>query len=392
MPRHDITLNLPGFTVKKIRGYDPVFYIVNYRRVVRCPHCCSKDLRKKDKYLREVEHVPIGERRSVLLLESYKYHCRNCKRYFRQRFEGILPWQRSTEPFKKYIYHLHKEGLSRSSLSKSFKKSDNTICKFYNYVYNLEIKKLKNISLPRVLGIDEHYFSKRNKIYATTFCDLSKKRIFDIAEGKSSKDLSSYLNSLKGKNQVKVVCMDLSSSYKSIVKKHFPQAQIVVDRFHVVKLAIYRLIQTATTLSPSLKDEKGIIILLRKNRCNLTANQKERLDMYLKENPVVKSVYEHKEEWVELLNKKKMTRRGARPLAYKFFELLDKLKQLPVNPAKQLYKTLDKWKEEIARMWRFSKNNGITEGFHRKMKLIQRAAYGFKTFDNYRKRVIVSCR
>ena len=41
-------------------------------------------------------------------------------------------------------------------------------------------------------------------------------------------------------------------------------------------------------------------------------------------------------------------------------------------------------------MWRFSKNNGITEGFHRKMKLIQRAAYGFKTFDNYRKRVAQS--
>ncbi|RJT39180.1 transposase, partial [Legionella taurinensis] len=40
--------------------------------------------------------------------------------------------------------------------------------------------------------------------------------------------------------------------------------------------------------------------------------------------------------------------------------------------------TLDSWKEEIVRMWRFSKSNGITEGFHRKMKLIQRRAYGFK--------------
>ncbi len=35
-------------------------------------------------------------------------------------------------------------------------------------------------------------------------------------------------------------------------------------------------------------------------------------------------------------------------------------------------------------MWRFNKSNGITEGFHREMKLIQRHAYGFENFKNYR--------
>jgi transposase len=45
-------------------------------------------------------------------------------------------------------------------------------------------------------------------------------------------------------------------------------------------------------------------------------------------------------------------------------------------------------------MRRFIKNNGIkgiTEGFHRKMKLIQRRAYGFRNFNNYRLRVIAQC-
>ncbi|MGL5742571.1 MAG: transposase, partial [Legionella sp.] len=42
-------------------------------------------------------------------------------------------------------------------------------------------------------------------------------------------------------------------------------------------------------------------------------------------------------------------------------------------------------------MWRFSKSNGITEGFHRKMKLIQRRAYGFRKFENYRVHVKVLC-
>jgi transposase len=55
-------------------------------------------------------------------------------------------------------------------------------------------------------------------------------------------------------------------------------------------------------------------------------------------------------------------------------------------------KTFHQWQEEIARMWRFTKSNGITEGFHRKMKLIQRRAYGFRNFENYRTRVRVLCK
>jgi len=61
------------------------------------------------------------------------------------------------------------------------------------------------------------------------------------------------------------------------------------------------------------------------------------------------------------------------------------------QPLSALGKTLSSWKEKIARMWRFSKSNGITEGFHRKMKLIQRRAYGFRNFENYRVHVKLLC-
>ena len=56
-----------------------------------------------------------------------------------------------------------------------------------------------------------------------------------------------------------------------------------------------------------------------------------------------------------------------------------------------LGETLDNWKEEIACMWRFTRNNGITEGFHNKMETISRVAYGFRNFENYRRRVKVVC-
>lgn len=74
-----------------------------------------------------------------------------------------------------------------------------------------------------------------------------------------------------------------------------------------------------------------------------------------------------------------------------FLSFVKQLKQQPLKPLQTLGKTLYQWREEIVRMWRFTKSNGITEGFHRKMKLIQRRAYGFKNFENYRIRVKVLC-
>jgi transposase len=71
--------------------------------------------------------------------------------------------------------------------------------------------------------------------------------------------------------------------------------------------------------------------------------------------------------------------------------LIGTLQTSGLEPAVTLAKTLSDWTEEIVRMWRFSPNNGITEGFHRKMKLIQRRAYGFRSFHNYRLRVIAQC-
>jgi len=52
---------------------------------------------------------------------------------------------------------------------------------------------------------------------------------------------------------------------------------------------------------------------------------------------------------------------------------------------------LHAWREEIAVLWRFTRNNAITEGFHTKMEVLQRQAYGFRNFENYRLRVQVLC-
>lgn len=74
-----------------------------------------------------------------------------------------------------------------------------------------------------------------------------------------------------------------------------------------------------------------------------------------------------------------------------FLNFIEQLENIGFDAMKTLGKTLRSWATEILRMFTVPYSNGITEGFHRKMKLIQRRAYGFKNFENYRLRVIVLC-
>ena len=81
-----------------------------------------------------------------------------------------------------------------------------------------------------VLGIDEHTLHKKQR-FATTFCDLRNHKIFDIVPGKSEKDLLPFLARLQGREKVKVVCIDLSSPYRRLIQRWFPNARIIADRF-----------------------------------------------------------------------------------------------------------------------------------------------------------------
>ncbi len=73
-------------------------------------------------------------------------------------------------------------------------------------------------------------------------------------------------------------------------------------------------------------------------------------------------------------------------LARCLLEAIDQVRQAGLPPLDQRGETLYCWREEIARMWRFSRNNAITEGFPNRMEAISRQAYGFRDFENCRRK------
>ena len=107
MPKYNVILNLPGFSIKKVSGYQPIVMELSYNRLPRCARCHSKAVRKKDSYNRTIHHEPIGHRRVLLRFKAYKLFCNECRRYCNQQFPGINKYQRSTERLQGQIFYQH---------------------------------------------------------------------------------------------------------------------------------------------------------------------------------------------------------------------------------------------------------------------------------------------
>ena len=390
MPNTHRILNLPGFTIKNVSGYKPLVLDVNYTRISRCGRCNSKRVRIKDSFIRTVKHETIGHIPTVLRLKAHKFYCHACKRYSNQQFPGIAKYQRATERVRAQAFFQHTQGISQKTVASNLRVGIATVERWYQYRYQLESGETSNSACPTVLGIDEHFFRQKQG-FATTFCNLKKHKIYDVVKGKSERSLRDYLSQLKGKEEVKIVCMDLSPSYRSIVSRYFPNAMIVADRFHVIRLMQHQFIMTYRTLAPDIKHNRGIMAILRKHPSKLSAKQINRQQRFFDDNPIIKILYDMQIKLHKLLMNKTCHAKKCKRLIPELLHIVKQLKESSFERLNALGRTFTSWLEPIVRMWRFSKTNGITEGFHRKMKLIQRRAYGFRNFENYRTRVKVLC-
>jgi len=97
--------------------------------------------------------------------------------------------------------------------------------------------------------------------------------------------------------------------------------------------------------------------------------------------PGLEAIHGFKQDLVRLLLTKKCNADKCRELIPVFLDYIYKLKESAVLPLITLDKTLESWSEEVARMFRFTKSNGILQGFHNKMKMISRRSYTFREWN-----------
>jgi len=383
-----------------LRGYEVVGFddslkpaLLRVEPSTRPTHClcCGADrLHSKGRYQRRVRHLEAFGRPVLLRIQCRRYRCLRCAKSFVQPLPGIVSGRQSSEPYRQRIYQQHRDGISGRVLAHCARLGSATVERIYHQFTQRKAAERESLVCPTVLGIDEHSVHTGQR-FATTFCNLRTHCVFDVVEGRRTEDLEAFLMRLKGRDAVKVVCIDLSSSYRYLIRRYFPKAKIVADRFHVVRMVQHHFMELFRALEPEIKYERGSLAALRTKPVNLTEKRRFKLRQLFAQNPALEPIYEQMQKVLRLLRRKTQTARQCRRLAPQLLRIMEELKSSRFRAMKTLAQTLRSWQEEIACMWRFSKNNGITEGFHRKMKLIQRRAYGFRNFNNYRLRVIAEC-
>ncbi|MBC2603716.1 ISL3 family transposase [Puniceicoccus vermicola] len=356
----------------------------------RCPCCGGDRLHSKGRYKRRASHLDLMSSRCDLVVHTRRWQCLDCRRSFVPAPPGIRPWRRSTEKLRHKLYRDHEDGIDLKTLSSRSPLSAATAGRIFRQWTERLANERSDLHCPSILGIDEHTLHRKSR-FVTTFCDLRNNRVFDLAEGKSEEELAPFLRSLKGRERVQVVCIDLSSSYRKLVRRWFPKARIVADRFHVVRVLGLHFNNLCRSIAPEITAHSGLLAAIRTKPQKLSQKQLLRLQELFRKYPALEPLYLKKWQIHSLLCRKRCSAPKCRTNARELNEHIQQLQKQGFPDMATLAKTLTRWIEPIARTWRYTKNNAITEGFHRKMKLIQRRAYGFRSFQNYRLRVLATC-
>ncbi|MDO4751020.1 MAG: ISL3 family transposase [Akkermansia sp.] len=361
-----------------------------------CPHCGAFALYAHGYYHRWLSLKGRDGARKRIRLKEKRYLCRCCRKSFFQSTDhiGVAKYQRRNARLNDAISRECANGVSNKNIGEKYRISTATVERQLHKNHAALLREQLNYPCPQVLGIDEHSIHRgrtKGHKFAVTLADLRHHRIYEVFEGKDSKNLEANLRRLKGREKVKVVCMDLCSSFRSMVMRLFPYAKIVADRFHVIRLVMATFHEFCKAEDPDIRWKRGITGALRTKGSNLTAKQKELLQKEFAQHPAIQTAHEFKEELCSLLCMNQQKKINCVPLLKRLKEMVWMLIHDAPEVFKKLGRTLRLWFEPIIRMWRFTKSNGITEGFHRKMKLIQRRAYGYRNFQNYRLRVLIEC-
>jgi len=260
-----------------------------------------------------------------------------------------------------------------------------------------ERKKVRiDVSGLRRLGIDEIALHKGHQDFVVVLIDLDTHTLLDLAPSRQQADIQTVLQGWGSEvlSHIEEVSIDLSGNYRGLVQRLMPQAEIVADRFHVMKLVNEELNQARNAfqrqpdelpagVSPeaakaALKNSKYALL---KPAETLTENQQEKLAEVKAIAPKLALMHESKEAFRQLFQLEDPTA-----------ALLDLLEWMATAQHRfpKAVATISRWFGEILQYFEHRTTNGVVEGINNRLKLIKRSGYGFRNFERFRLRCLIS--
>ena len=354
-----------------------------------CPRCATLSTVTYDHREVRLKDRPVGDKRVVLMVRKRRLFCKPCQKPFTEPLPGVRKGYRSTERYRRGLLWAAENFQDLSRVRRAYGCSSGTL---YKAVYEqLELRRRqRQYPWPSIIGIDEHSFRRHPKFghteFVTMIVDGSNRKLFELVEGKQVALLKQALHEIPGRENVRHVMMDLASPYRSFVRGFFPNARIVADKFHVLRLLGPAINRRRKQIAGDRRTNPIGKLLLR-NSQTLSWLERSAVERFLKPHRELQLVYQFKEA-LHRFYRIRGTNRAARAL----IQMTDRLAEFQDVPELQsLRKTLMNWRKEILAYFETRLTNAITEGFNNKAKVVKRMGYGYKSFRNYRLRLLNAC-
>ena len=397
-------INLEGIKVishNQHKGIGIILQIESVSKECICPRCGTKSHRLHQNHRHIIKDLPLGEQQLFLEINKRQFKCNKCNKPFSEELDFVSPRRTYTKRLANKIIQevldsdIHsvaeKGNVTTREIERMLKDASNNT--FF-----------KKPSCLKRLGIDEIALVKGKGNYCAVLVDLDKSELLAILQGRTQEIIRKVLDSWGEEvlEKIEEVSIDLWRGYKNIINELIPNAQVVADRFHVMtqinkeldlerkreKRKIEDSIKKAKSQLKKQEQEKVLDGLkkskyaLLKNEKDLNEEQKTKLDQVKEVSPNLKLMHELKEkiriifdetdDWLEGLFKIGMWLGQAK-------------KHFPVSQ-----KTIIRWIDEIIAYFDNGTTSGVVEGINNKLKLIKRSDYGFRNFDNFRTRYLLS--
>ena len=376
--------------LKLLTHWNPQKYRTHYKARKEsefevCPRCAVKSYSVHDRRWVKVKDQPIRGSGVYLQIQKRRFRCQACKKVFTEPVSGIRKSFKTTERYRRGIKWACENFADLKRVQRAYACSSGLVYKVFYELLEMKAKERAH-AWPKTIGIDEHSFRRNTELqrreFASLIVDYKASKIFEVVEGKTTAGLINDLSHIPGRENVKNVVLDMCDSFKNFARQHFPNAEVVADKFHVLRL-LNPAINSRRKEITGDKRSNPVRKLLLRNGPDLKYFERNALHVWLNNYPAMKEIYFYKEALHRFYRTK-----GFNKASGVLIKLTDQMATSTLKEVKTLRKTLMKWRKEILAYFKTGLTNGKTEGFNRLAKLYQYRAFGYRSFKNYRLRLL----
>lgn len=249
----------------------------------------------------------------------------------------------------------------------------------------------RSIKKVRRIGLDEKSFG-RGQDYISLMTDLDDPRVLEVVSGRDTDSAVALLETLpeKQRRAVEAAAMDMGANFAAATRTACPQAAIVHDRFHVSKhlneaVDKVRREEHRRLLARGDESLKGTKFMWLQG-APVTGERELSFAELCERNLKTARAWGHKETFVEFWSQQS-SKRGE-----KFFkEWFNAAIRSKLEPLKKVARMLKDHLLGLLNYFAHPITNALTEGFNSRIQAIKADARGFRSFVNYRTRILFHC-